>query len=108
MLGKNLQKIILRNFSGATKAKIKFLGKRSLLPQDHSHNLLSTKETENHNINTNIQKESKSFKNSLSSFTLNSYRIKVSDEETDIINNGGSWNLPDWNKIKLKPKIKKL
>lgn len=109
MLGKNLQKIISKNFSYATKAKIKFLGKRSLLPQDQSHNSHTTKETQNNKINnTNTQQELKSSKNPLSSFTLNSFRLKISNEEIEIINNGGPFNLPDWNKIKLKPKVKKI
>ncbi len=104
MLGKNFQKIISKNFSAATKAKIKFIGKRSLLPQEQqSHNSFSTKETLNHNLNTNKQQESKPSQNLLSSFTLNSYRIKLSNEEMEIINNGGPLNMPDWNKIKLKP-----
>lgn len=109
MLGNNLQKLILKNFSAATKAKIKFLGKRSLLAHDFNHNSHTAKETLNKNSSSNKQQETRSsLNNPLSSFTLNSYRIKLSNEEIEVINNGGPLNLPDWNKIKLKPKVKKI
>lgn len=109
MLAKNFQKYISKNFSAATKAKIKFLGKRSLLPQEFNHSSQSSEETSTNNNNTKKQQEIKSsFNNPLSSFTLNSYRVKLSNEEIEVINNGGPLNLPDWNKIKIKPKVKKI
>jgi len=106
MLGRNLQNIISKNFSTATKTKIKFIGKRSVLPQDYNHNANSIKETHNQNNNSYKQNETKQAQNPSSSFTLNSYRLKISNEEIEVINNGGPLNLPDWNKIKLKPKVK--
>lgn len=109
MLGKNLQNLISKNFSAATKAKIKFLGKRSLLPQDNNHNSHTVKQTSSNNNSNNKPQETMSrLYNPLSSFTLNSYRISLSNEEIEVINNGGPLNLPDWNKIKLKPKVKKI
>lgn len=109
MLGKNLQKLISKNFSAATKAKIKFLGKRSLLPQDYIQNSHTVKETSSNNNSNNKHQETKSsLYNPLSNFTLNSYRVSLSNEEIEVINNGGPLNLPDWNKIKLKPKVKKI
>lgn len=107
MLGKNILSVISKNFSAATKAKIKFIGKRSLLPKDHNHNSHSQKETEINNSHKQND-QLKSNNNPLSSFTLNSYRLKISNEELEVINNGGPLNFPDWNKIKLKPKAKKI
>lgn len=109
MLSNNLQKLISRNFSAATKAKIKFLGKRSLLIQDHPHISQSSNQTSNNNNSTNKNQQTRSsLNNPLSSFTLNNYRVNLSNEEIEVINNGGPLNLPDWNKIHLKPKVKKI
>jgi len=104
-LNKSLQKIIYKNFANATKAKIKFLGKRSLLPHDfHQNNSHSS----NSNSQLNKPQESKPIPNNyFNTFTLNSYRTVISNEEIETINNGGPLNLHDWNKIKLKPKVKK-
>lgn len=82
----SFQRIITKNF--ATKARIQFLGKRSLL----------TNKNENQNQNEI---------NYDNSFTINKYRLDISEEECEIVNNGGPINIRDWTKIKLKPKNKK-
>ena len=100
-----LTKIFQRNFSTVTKAKIKFLGKRSLLnrnPETHLENNI-------HNVdkNFNILENNNSKKVKIQqNIILNSYRLKVTNEEMEIVNNGGPLNVADWTKIKLKPKNK--
>ena len=83
----SLQRIITKNF--ATKAKINFLGKRSLLVN-----------------NKIVDNQTNDFK-SENYFTINKYRIDITSEESEIINNGGPLNIRDWTKIKLKPRNKK-
>ena len=84
----SFQRIISKNFG--TKAHIKFLGKRSLLATDNNLN-----NEESNEINTDNY------------FTINKYRIDISEEESEIINNGGDIKIRDWTKIKLKSKNKK-
>jgi hypothetical protein len=97
----SFQKIFCQNF--ATKAKIKFLGKRSLL-NNNNHNELNNNNNNSNNLNN---QNNKSFSNDINNqnyFSINKYRINISEEESDIINNGGPIKIRDWTKIKLKPK----
>lgn len=101
MLKRNFQNIIFKNYSSVAKAKIQFLGKRSLLPKDFH------KETTNIKVQPTTKiEENKTNNNSIINFSLNKNRTKISNEESEIINNGGPLVFPDWNKIKLKPKMK--
>lgn len=97
----NIKNLISKNFS--TKAKIKFIGKRSLF--DNKHN--EKNETSSLRKSTSpASNQTSKIHIPLSSFTLNSYRLQMSKEEMEIVNNGGPINFPDWAKIKLKPKNK--
>ena len=97
----SFQRIITKNF--ATKAHIKFLGKRSLLVNNNipnnDHKPIVTNDNKPNNASNEI--------NSDNFFTINKYRIDISEEESEIINNGGPTIIRDWTKIKLKPKNKK-
>lgn len=97
----NVINLISRKFS--TKAKIKFIGKRSLIDNKGTQNHFSDSIRK-----SSPQASSQILKNNipLSSFTLNSYRLQMSKEEIEIVNNGGPLNFSDWTKIKLKPKQK--
>jgi hypothetical protein len=97
----SFQRIITKNF--ATKAKIKFLGKRSLLTETNNLNNQSNKNFSSDIISNNVVEPTITS----NSFTINRYRIDISEEESEIINNGGPTNIRDWTKITLKPKNKK-
>jgi hypothetical protein len=82
----NFQKIFSFNF--ASKAKIKFIGKRSLL--------INNKNTHKTNDSNNYLNNQTHF-----SFTAKRYTPSISEEECEIINNGGPLFIADWKKIKL-------
>ena len=94
---------VLRKFSThAHTPRIKFLGKRSLL-NHHKNNTVESfsHEYSSHHMTEQIKKSLAVCPNSLSKL-----RPKVSQEEIDIINNGGLVNYKDWSKIKVKSKSK--
>jgi hypothetical protein len=101
----NLFQKSFKNFSSATKAKIKFLGKRSRSLLLHDLNHINNNSTSSNKI-TNDTHVSKPISNTFINSTLNKYRSLITLEEMEIINNGGPLNFTDWNKIKLKKKIK--
>ncbi len=91
----------VRNFSQMThshKPKIQFIGKRSLIhPDKHLIHHMDTP--------TPIVKEEKRAVSTGPSTLVNlNFRLKLSQEEIEVINNGGPLNFKDWSKVKLKKK----
>jgi hypothetical protein len=83
----------LTHKSFTNKAKIQFLGKRSLLPN------------QKHKQHSPIHHAMSEHKSQPPKFSF-IYRTPFSPEEIETINIGGPSKFTDWNKIKLKQKIK--
>ena len=96
-----MNKFIAKAFSNIVphqKAKIKFIGKRSLFEHANKHLV-------NQHVAEIKKEEVVKIKPNMSMSSFNKYRPVITQEEMDIINNGGVLNIKDWNKIKLKKKI---
>lgn len=98
---------LCKNFS--TKAKIKFIGKRSLLDSksletqtvnNANFNNQTTQQTPQNQTLQQIQNEKP---RSSSTFSFQ-YRPQITLDEIEVINNGGVNKIPDWNKIRVKTK----
>lgn len=96
-----MNKFIFKAFSNVAphqKAKIRFIGKRSLFENANKHLL-------NQHVAEIKKEEIVKIKHNISSSSFNIYRPVITKEEMEVINNGGVLNIKDWNKIKLKKKI---
>lgn len=95
----NMNKIVVRCF--AQKARLTF-------PNRHD-NINTVNKTETNKVETKSESSSNN-KSNHDTLTLIKesfrYRPSISNEEIEAVNNGGSLNIKDWNKIKLKQKIK--
>jgi len=102
-----MTQLIKKNFADFTnhKAKIMFIGKRSLNP-------VTTPSKCPGIVKEEVPKAKENYDNHKSTLNIISnlrYRPKITKEESEVINNGGILNYKlDWDKIKLKEKNKKL
>jgi hypothetical protein len=84
-----LRNLLKKNFG--KKAKIHFVGKRSILPGENFNKPTTVKEAK-------TQPESTT--------PINIRRVQLSKEEIEIVNNGGDLNIKDWRNIKYVKKSK--
>jgi hypothetical protein len=96
-----LFKFSSKNFSAAVKARIQFLGKRSLIQEDHKH-----RQHVAHHITSGLTQQNTMVNKKEDIKFIPKPRIAVSSDEIETINNGGTSKLVDWNRIKLKTKLK--
>lgn len=82
-----LYKFVIKQF--VYIPKIQFLGRRSKL--DH----------QKENVKANPKQESPNYsQNFMDTDIYHLSRPTLTDEEISIVNNGGDFNIPDWNQIK--------
>jgi hypothetical protein len=107
-----MNKLIVKFFSNFThnhhnvnpnKAKISFKGKRDQF--DHINKHIITSHPEHEVKHEEVVKKVPKIGHNISPISSHIYRPRITQEEIDIINNGGVSNIKDWNKIKLKKKI---